>query len=455
MARAIYSTPEQLELFLGDLLMGRLYYRAADRTYAIELLPEFLASGHDIAPIVYPRLDRFRSGLVLFHGKPAATTPFPGGLPGFIVDSLPDKWGQLLLSSENPARDRSIMGSLVSVGAGGPGAITYCLPGQAVPVLGEPKMEDLAEMAQLAERIAKEQPVPPHRTGTFGTGGTLGGAYPKVGAQVPDAIRKGGVISLPRIGIGGNPARGFLPGIVKFSPVNDDESKGRVEYAFHLMAQAAGLRLPSACLLEDGAGGLHFAVERFDRVLASDGSLVRLHVQSLSAMLHENAVGAIRYEDLVTAADRIGGPEEALEAFRRVVFNLLATNRDDHGRNHAFLYDWRHRLWSLAPAYDLNPSLGESLNAIRWGDGSEIPQRFAELLELATLGGIAQNVALNIFRQIDQAVTRWPEFALIARVDPDTAAEWGAGMNSETKQAGPLRADARGYMASDHGYPVR
>jgi len=448
MARATNSIPEQLELFLEDLPMGRLFYRAADRTYAIELSPEFLASGHDIAPIVYPRLDKFRSGLVLFHGKPEATTSFPGGLPGFIVDSLPDKWGQLLLSSENPARDQSIMGILASVGGGGPGAIAYRLPGQAAPVPGEPKTEDLAEMAQLAEKIAKEQPVPRRQLGTFGTGGTLGGVYPKVGAQVPDGIRAGGVISLPRILIGGNPVRGFLPGIVKFSPTNDDESKGRVEYAFHLMALAAGLRLPSACLLEDGAGGLHFAVERFDRVLETDGSLVRLHVQSLSALLHENAVGAIRYEELVAAADRMGGPEEALEAFRRTVFNLLATNRDDHGRNHAFIYDWRNRTWSLAPAYDLNPSLGESLTAIRWGDGPEIPQRFAELLALAAIGGIAGNVAIDAFRRVDLAVTRWPEFAHMAGVDIGTAREWGAGMSSATKQAGPLRADARRQMTA-------
>ena len=450
MARATNFIPEQLELFLGDLSMGRLFYRAADRTYAIELLPEFLASGHDIAPIVYPRLDRFRSGLVLFHGNPEATTPFLGGLPGFIVDSLPDKWGQLLLSSENPTRGKSIMDSLASVGGGGPGAIAYRLPAQAAPVRGEPKTEDLAEMAQLAERIAKEQPVPRRQTGTFGTGGTLGGVYPKVGAQVPKAIRKGGIIPLPRILIGGNPVSGFLPGIVKFSPMNDDESTGRVEYAFHLMAQAAGLRLPPACLLEDKTGGLHFAVERFDRVLEGNRSLVRLHVQSLSALLHQNAVGAIRYEDLVTAADRLGGPEEALEAFRRVVFNLLATNRDDHGRNHAFVYDWRNRTWSLAPAYDLNPSLGESLTAIRWGDGPEIPQRFAELLELGALGGIARNVAIHAFRQIDKAVMRWPEFARRAKVDIGTAREWAAGMNSATKQAGPLRSDAREYMTQPH-----
>src|ERR1700685_4332063 len=107
MPPVVNSSPVQLELFLGDLAIGQLFYRARDRTYAVEIFPGFLATGHDIAPIVYPRLDRFRSGLVLFHGAPAATTPFPGGLPGFIVDSLPDKWGQLLLYSEDPTRSKS------------------------------------------------------------------------------------------------------------------------------------------------------------------------------------------------------------------------------------------------------------------------------------------------------------------------------------------------------------
>ena len=239
---------------------------------------------------------------------------------------------------------------------------------------------------------------------------------------------------------------GFIPGIVKFSPIPDDEDQGAVEFAFHEMAKAAGLRLPPACLLVDSEGGRHFAVTRFDRARRHDGTFKRLHVQSLSALLHRRPVGEIRYEDFIVLASRLGGPSEAREAFRRVIFNLLSTNRDDHGRNHAFLYDPDVRLWKLAPAYDLNPNFSETLEAIRWGDGTELPTRFTELIALARIGGISEAQAMETFEEVDAAIEQWPQFATAAGVRPEITKIWAEGIFSATKQGGPLRADARAYL---------
>ncbi len=443
---------DQLGLYLGELRMGRLLYRRVDRAFAVEVTPEFLASGHDIAPIIYPHLDVFREGIVEYRGEPKATSPFIAGLPGFIVDSLPDRWGQLLADREAPGKEWTIMDSLASIGAGGPGAIAFRVPGAPEVGSSEPVPENLAGLAALAERIKRSLPDKGRiRTGSLSTGGTLGGVFPKVGAHLPAKICKGGVVRAERLLVGGLPPAGHVPGIVKFSPIPDDETQGAVEYAFHTMACAAGLHLPPACLLEDDKGGRHFAVERFDRIVRPDGSVGRIHAQSLSALLHRDAVGAIRYEDLIVLASQLGGPKEALEAFRRVVFNLLATNRDDHGRNHAFLYDASRRSWSLAPAYDLNPSLGETLTAIRWGSGGEIPRRFGEVLELAASGGISEAEAVEVFEQVESAVAQWPKHARASGVSPEAAGAWGEGILSAAKQGGPLRTDAKAFIASRRG----
>ncbi len=435
---------DQLDLWLGDRLIGRLLYRHSDETYGVELSSDFLQSGHEIAPLVAPHLDAFRSGVVECRERPDPTSPFPGGLPGLIADSLPDDWGRQIAAIEEPQGAKSIMELLARVGADGLGAISYRIPGAESkrPELAE---ESLSKVAAAAEEIAAKRF---HRrrvgrplTPSLLTGGTLGGMFPKSAIHLPLRMREGGVLSSPKIRSGGPVPEGALPAIVKFSPVPDDEAAGSVEYAFYEMAKAAGLRLPAACLLDDGAGGRHFAVERFDRLLNQGGLVRRLHVQTLCGLLHRRAVGEITYRDLMDVAATLGGAPEAVEAYRRIVFNLLATNRDDHGRNHAFLYDPESRRWSLAPAYDLNPSLVETLDALRWGSGTGLPAKFREVLAFATDAGIPRETAVRVFREVASATLRWPEFAQAASVPEHIAKTWGDGILSTTKQGGPLRAD--------------
>ena len=203
----------------------------------------------------------------------------------------------------------------------------------------------------------------------------------------------------------------------------------------------AGIRLPRACLVHDG-GRRHFACARFDRQIRPDGTWGRRHVHTLSGLLHKRASdAAIDYEEFMRLTRRLCGAKEAVECFRRAVFNLLATNRDDHGRNHAFLYDETTRTWALAPAYDLNPNVANVLIALGWLGSTQIPAQFSALLKLAAIGGVAPGTARDVYAQVEAATLGgWRAAATRADVPPPMTAYWQREM---TVQTAALRADAR------------
>ena len=383
--------------FLGDP-MGTLAYRADDATYALQLDPTFMAKGHDLSPFKLP-LESFARGPRLFR---AGDTPFPGGLPGLIADSVPDKWGQRMLKLEVP-EVTTLIGKLAVIGERGPGAISF------EPVLGkgadlETVSANLSGLAKDADTMMKS-PVtltPEEINAALAKGGgSLGGLQPKVAAHLP---AKGELHKLTNILIGGPTPPGHVPCIVKLSPL-DDEGGGTVEFAFWKMAQQAGIRVPQACLVHDGERR-HFAVARFDRYLRAKNEWARRHVHTLSGMLHQlPADGNIDYEDFIRLSRRLGGAEDALECFRRIVFNLLSTNRDDHGRNHAFLYDENTRTWSLTPAYDQNPNLISHFIALYWQGRATLPDHFDQLVKLAELGGISAPMVRTVFDQVAERHT--------------------------------------------------
>jgi serine/threonine-protein kinase HipA len=152
-------------------------------------------------------------------------------------------------------------------------------------------------------------------------------------------------------------------------------------------------------------------------------------------------LGQIDYEDFIRSARALGGAEEARECFRRAVFNLLTTNRDDPGRNHAFLYHEVDRTWTLSPAYDLNPNVATVLIALTWLGSAEIPARFDQLIKLAEIGGIAARMAKSIYEEVEAATLGgWQAAARYADVPENIAAIWEKEMLQQTKS---LRDDAR------------
>lgn len=426
--------PTILELkFLGQPL-GLLAYRPEDAVYALEFDRAFLATGHDLSPLSLP-IATFAAGPRLIR---LGDTPFVGGLPGLIVDSLPDAWGNRMLQQEMPDI-RTPLGKLAVIGQRGPGAITF------EPVLGAgaDKITSPAVLKELAKAADKLRASPAPLTKeqvseALAHGGSpLGGAQPKVSAHLClDAEQ----VERHEVLIGGPPPPGYSTCVLKLARDND-EAEGAVEFAFWLMARRAGIDVPRACLVHDGERR-HFAVERFDRYRQDDGSIGRWHVHSLSAMMHRKpADGAIDYEDFMRLSRRLGGAPGALECYRRAVFNLLATNRDDHGRNHVFRYNDRARDWALAPAFDLTPNVVNTLIGLAWLGSMVIPKTFDSLLRLAEIGGISPAMAREVYGEVEAATLGgWRASAKLSGVPGPMIAYWENEMIQQTR---PLRADAR------------
>lgn len=428
------SEPTVLHLkFLGQPL-GQLAYRPEEAVYALEFDRAFLATGHDLSPLSLP-IATFAAGPRLFR---LGDTPFIGGLPGLIVDSLPDAWGNRMLQQERPDI-RTPLGKLAVIGQRGPGAVTF------EPVLGAGSDDTtspaiLAELAKAADKL-RASPVPlteEQVSEALAHGGSpLGGAQPKVSAHLRlDAEQ----VERHEVLIGGPPPPGYSTCVLKLARDND-EAEGAVEFAFWLMAREADIDVPRGCLVHDGERR-HFAVERFDRYRNADDSIGRWHVHSLSAMMHRKpADGAIDYEDFMRLSRRLGGAPGALECFRRAVFNLLATNRDDHGRNHVFRYNDRIRDWALAPAFDLTPNVVNTLIGLAWLGSMVIPKSFDSLLRLAEIGGISPTTAREVYDQVESATLGgWRASAKQAGVPEPMIAYWENEMIQQTR---PLRDDAR------------
>ncbi len=430
------NEPELLEIsFLGER-MATLGYRASDQTHALEFDPSFLAKGHDLSPFRLP-IETMRTPQLYRSGD----SPFDGGLPGLIADSLPDTWGARMLSVEVPSV-RTILGKLAAIGNRGPGALTFA------PVIGRggdgASSANLQTLATEAAEIFKTtRPLTPSRVdkALAHGGSSLGGVFPKTTAYLP---KSGEILQLSRVMIGGQPPPDHVPCILKFSG-EIDEGGGAVEFAFMKMAAAAGIRVPRVMLVYDGVRR-HFAVERFDRYVRSDGTVGRRHVHTLSGLLHRRAArhdnpDPLDYEDLMRVARNLAGPAGAEECLRRGIFNILSTNRDDHGRNHAFIYDEVTREWTFAPAYDLNPNVSTVLIALGWLHDLRVPTEFSAIERLGRLGGVSTRRARAIFGEVDEAIFgNWESLADDAGVPRATRTEWSKHMVS---QSAPLRASFR------------
>jgi len=247
--------------------------------YGLAFDAEFLATGHDLSPLNLPR-ESLSTQVVIYR---PGTTPFPGGLPGLIADSLPDTWAEKVQRIIYPTIT-TLLGKLAAVGNRGPGAISF------TPALDEDEdtvSANLAKLADEANRIAREPEVlrieqidQALKKGSP----SLGGAHPKMTALLPET---GEVLSVNEVLVGGVIPQGYNPCVLKFSP-EDEEGGGAVEYAFARMAQASGLNVARPYLVNDGVRK-HFATARFDRNRGPDGAIRRRHVHTLSGLLHHRS----------------------------------------------------------------------------------------------------------------------------------------------------------------------
>lgn len=378
--------------------VGRLALQ--DRRILFEYDSGFLASGLQISPLRVP----LRPGVI--PGDPSIFD----GLPGVFNDSLPDGWGRLLLDRavEKLGIRRGILtplDRLAHVGPNGMGALSYEPDYSGAPAKAE---------ALRLDRIAAETATVLSGEGQavidelLRLNGASAGARPKVVAQVSGDHK--------RIIHGAAPLEaGFSSWLIKFPSAGDAADIGRVEYAYSLMARAAGITMPETHLFKGNRKAAYFGAKRFDR----DGGR-RLHMHSLSGLIHaDHRMPAVDYDDLLKAALILTkDARELVRAFELACFNVLAHNRDDHAKNVSFLMDQQGR-WTLAPAYDLTFSEGPAgeQSMMVMGEGREPGP--AQLLELAKAHGIKRPG--EIIARVSDAVARWHEFAEEAGVAKKSA----------------------------------
>ena len=398
------------------------------RDYAtFQFVPEFVDSGIQVSPVTM----RLSTQSYEFHELPRRTFH---GLPGMLADSLPDRFGNALIDAWLATEGRSpgsfsAIERLCYTGTRGMGALEYA------PVIGPKPGPSTKINVDALVRLASE--VLTHHQNLAGhfSGQSRGEALTdilKVGTSAGGARAKA-VIAWNRrtkeVRSGQLPAGpGFTYWLLKFDGVagnkdkelEDPQGYGAIEYAYALMAQAAGITMTECRLLEEH-GRRHFMTQRFDRL--DDGG--KLHMQSLGALAHldYNQAGAYAYEQAFLTIRQLGLPMAATEEqFRRMLFNAIARNQDDHVKNIAFLMN-KAGEWSLAPAFDVtysyNPSGSWTATHQMTINGKRDGFLMADIRAAGKSAGVKQGRAGALLEEVTAVVARWPEFAAQARLADD------------------------------------
>jgi len=386
--------------------------------------PEFLNSGIELSPVTMPLND----GIYQF---PALSRETFKGLPGLLADSLPDKFGNALidawLASQGRAPDSfNPVERLCYIGKRGMGALEFLPTLKGSPTTS--RAVEVEELVKLANKVINERAsLTGQLTGDDDTdaigdilrvGTSAGGARAKAilaWNESTGEFRSGQL----------DQEAGFTQWLMKFDGITENRDKeladpqgyGRIEFAYSLMATAAGIDM-TRCRLHEEGGRAHFMTERFDRT--DTGS--KLHMQSLCAMMHYdfNIAGAYSYEQVFQAMKLLRLTRKEIEQqFRRTVFNVIARNQDDHVKNIAFLMD-KAGNWSLSPAFDVvyayNPSGAWTSRHQMSVNGKRDAFELDDLVALANGGGIKKRKAQGMINQVAEAVSNWDAHRSTAEV---------------------------------------
>jgi len=398
-----------------------------------EFYDSFRRRGIEISPLHLPTSLTGPVSFEELRDKPAFN-----GLPGAFADSLPDSFGNSVIRAYFSARGETELAfspvqRLLYVGERGIGALTYH-PAIDMPL--RPAEEESLEIATLvrdARRIVEgktDVTIPE----IYRIGSSAGGMRPKaVVLYNPGTgeIRSGNA----------DPMSDDLPCILKFDGVGDGATAdnlgvplpyNRVEAAYAHVARAAGLDVSRIDLLEHD-GYAHLLVHRFD---VSEGE--RLHQHTFGGLIHVSYQerGASSYEEYLRCVLRLGMGHDALrEAYRRMVFNVMAVNQDDHVKNLSFQMR-RDGTWSLAPAYDVTFAKGRnwtSQHQMRVQDRT-VGIRETDLLRVAELFDIKKPE--GILRSVREALARWEAVAQRYSVPAPTIAAIRSALDERTRSMG-------------------
>lgn len=428
-----YAPVDVVEVRAWGRRVGAVAADPSVGAYVFEYAPEWLAGPVELAPLHMTN----RAGPYVFPELDPVTWK---RLPPLLADALPDDFGNALVDAwmarQGIEPDRiTALDRLAYTGERGMGALTFHPPLAAQG--HEPTAVALADLVTSARQVLtgefpEDAPAEDALRRLIQVGSSAGGARAKaVIAFNPDTaqIRSGQFDAPPGFGQWLVKLDGVTTGQDRGVAIVDGAGYGRVEYAYHRMATAAGIAMEECRLLPEGPRA-HFLTRRFDRT-ADDQ---RIHVLSLCGLDHLDfrRPGAHSYEQLLLVIDRLGlGADARAEAFRRCVFNVAAVNRDDHTKNVAFCCTPEGE-WSLSPAFDLTHSY--RVDSVWVARHQMSVNGRVEGITRADLETMADRFAVPGYRAIvDEvlgAVADWEQFAAEADVPEQQVARIRADMEA-------------------------
>lgn len=407
------------EVKLWGRTIGAVSLQDREAIATFEYEPAFAQSGIQISPIMMPLSRR------LFRFPELAYQTFHG-LPGLLADSLPDRFGNALINAWLARQGRSpesfnAIERLCYTGARGIGALEFSpVSGPKARISTHIQIDQLVELASIVLSHRNELNL------SFGdtdgedamrellqVGTSAGGARAKAVIawnSTTNEVRSGQVTA----------GQGFDYWLLKFDGVagnkdkelEDPQGYGVIEYAYSQMAMDAGITM-SDCRLFEEDGRRHFMSRRFDRLAGGE----KLHMQSLGAMAHYdyNMAGAYAYEQALLVMRQLGLPMEMIEQqFRRMVFNIIARNQDDHVKNIAFLMD-KSGTWSLSPAFDItysfNPAGVWTADHQMTMNGKRDDFTLDDFKTCAKTASMKRGRANKIVDEVRDTVWRWKTYA--------------------------------------------
>jgi serine/threonine-protein kinase HipA len=414
----LYRPVDIVEVRAWNELVGAVALDPRLGYYAFEFAPAFIKSGIELAPLTMPLTGA--SQPFIFPELPELTYK---RLPSMLADALPDDFGNSLINAWMAQQgvavsDITALDRLAYMSRRGFGALEF-RPARGPQVRSTTALE-LSTLVESARRVVNgeigdDRHAQAALLQILSVGTSAGGARAKAAiAWNPrtNEIRAGQFEVEP----------GFEHWLLKFDGIDthrelgEPRGFGRIEYAYHLMATQAGITMAPCRLLEE-SGRAHFMTRRFDR----EGN-EKIHTQTLCGMaqLDYKAKGVNDYSQYLDTLRRLGlDPAQFEQAFRRIAFNVMASNCDDHTKNVSFVLRDRRR-WTLAPAYDViyaYNSKGEwTYQHLMSVNGKFNSIRRDDLLVLADRFQVG--APTKLLAEVKAAVGAWPDFAGQAKLTP-------------------------------------
>ena len=398
------------EVHLWGELIGVALWNEQGGYASFQYTPEFINKGIEVSPILMPLSDRI-------YSFPELSSQTFLGMPGLLADALPDRFGRALLDqwlAMNNRTHANPVERLCYQGKRCMGALEFA-PAQNRG-FDETSVVEVASLVKVASDVLHDRAILQTNMGQptealmdiLRVGTSAGGQRAKAVIAYNDETQevRSGQLDAPK---------GFdywllkLDGVTN-SQLGDPQHYGEIEYVYYLMAKLAGINMTECRLLHENNRS-HFMTRRFDRVNGA-----KVHMQTLCGLTHSdyNVRNSCSYEQAFAYMRQLYLPyPQAEEFFRRMVFNVVACNQDDHTKNISFLMDKTGK-WSLSPAYDM--SWAYNSNGL-WTQTHQMSIRGKQkditredLLEVARQMNIKR--PNELIDQVVDAVGQWQQLAM-------------------------------------------